>query len=287
MQGFEQSGLACGIHDPSYRKANSYWQWCSERPDYSWEATAAAIGSGWPSIKGILESGETQLMGAVEPTGGALWIYRVFPAGRDSFQRPGRYFAVIFKCSRSDDILDPRVAGVLAYFEGERGLPLNCSCLDIAVPEATPSEGLRRLADECRARRHGTHWGMDSSGMVRKFAPMAAMRAVPRPEPEPNRPLDRPTHPDQEAAMWHQRLGLATAFAAGAIIGVVGGAVTGYRIGHRVASGWANREVQPPQDAIPSIKDAGTGVGSMRGGSPQQPVENGQHGSPANESTDP
>ena len=45
-------------------------------------------------------------------------------AGRDDYSRPGRYFFVVMKVAKLDDVTDSAVADCLARFEGKQPVPL-------------------------------------------------------------------------------------------------------------------------------------------------------------------
>ena len=164
------SAVAFAVHDPSHRRDGSYWQWSSRGVDKAWDSVASCVHAGWPSVRGTIESEATDLFGVMETGRDGYWLYRIYPAGRDSHGRPGRYFAVIVQLAEPRHCLDPSVSGVLDYFFRERNLPLNCAALSQRLPVGEPTATLCRVYAEWEKGVNGPHWGMDGSGAIRRFA---------------------------------------------------------------------------------------------------------------------
>lgn len=251
MEDSSSGVVSYAVNDPSHRKAGSYWQWHSGAHDNSWDVIANAVAAGWPSIADALASPRSELYGIVD--GPRRWLYRVFPAGRDSFGRPGRYFTVVFLLHRPEDCLDPSVAGVLAYFEGERSLPLDCSALERGVPSGTPSETLRKLVSLWAAGGQGNHWGIDGTGSTRRFKDLEGLSAATRP------PVYLPSDKGKEATSRtgspsedRHRLPLVVCFVAGLALGSVGGFLGGYRIA-QVGQGWARAKERQQKTSVPGV----------------------------------
>jgi len=121
-------------------------------------------------VRGTLESEAAGLFGVMEAGRDGYWLYRIYPAGRDSHGRPGRYFAVIVQLAGPRHCLDPSVSGVLDYFVRERSLPLNCAALSHRLPVGEPTATLCHVYAEWEKGVNGPHWGMDGSGAIRRFA---------------------------------------------------------------------------------------------------------------------
>ncbi len=141
--------------------------------DRAWEGVAALIHQGWPTDKQAFSDKQSFLNEPAAMLGmirgrDSLWLYRVYPAGRDS-DRPGRYFFVVLRLSSFEQVVHPRVAGLLAYFEKERGLPLNTSPLEREWPEKEVDMNLSNLHRECEVMPSESHWGVDSKGRVLRF----------------------------------------------------------------------------------------------------------------------
>ncbi len=253
MEESSSRGMPCAVHDPSHRKDGSYWQWHSASHDSSWDVIANAVAAGWPSTAGTLASPRSELYGVVDGPG--CWLYRVFPAGRDSFGRPGRYFSVVFQLRKPEDCLDPRVSGILKYFEGERSLPLECSALDQGVPSGTPSETIRKVVSLWAAGNQGKHWGIDEKGSIRRFVDVDAGTSPARPtgppstDSEPETPSQTGSPGDNRNKVPRVRCCVAC-FALGTVVGCLGG----YLIA-QMRQGWTPAE--RPQQGV-SVPDTAT-----------------------------
>lgn len=174
--------IEVGIYDPSSRLGGSYWQWGSTCRDSLWEAAAGEIHQGWP-MRDEIGTLTSVLHGAIRQQGeAAFWFYRVYPAGRDQFNRPGRYFFVLFRLQRLEDILSRQVSGVLEYFDTMRELPLKTTPLENAIPESPPDGSLVNLVTVLRGKPQSGHWGFDHAGEVIEFE-------AAKPEPPPLPPV--------------------------------------------------------------------------------------------------
>jgi hypothetical protein len=172
-----------GVFDPSHRVDGKYWQWTNVKIDDAWNDVARQVHKGWPDKIGDFGDQHAILYGIMNFGPDGLWLYRVFPAGRDSFGRRGRYFFVLFKLSSPEEITSPRVSDFIHYFETERSLPLKTTPLDLGVPSTAPDTMLQKLAEQWRNRGHSAHWGMDERGSVVEFARPAAKPAMTAPLP--------------------------------------------------------------------------------------------------------
>ena len=218
--------FAFAVCDPAHRKDGSYWQWSNERITSSWENAAALIHQGWPVKKGGLDDMNARRYGVLEGTSGMGWLYRVYPADRDGFGRPGRYFVVLFQLPSISAATLHEVAGILNYFETERSLPLKTAPLDLGVPPAEPDAVLQKLAEHWRNGGHGAHWGMDERGNVVGFAKPAAKPITASPPLVPTlAPVEVQGNTSQSQIKQKRR------FIPGLLIGLVAGFLIGRQTG--------------------------------------------------------
>jgi hypothetical protein len=167
--------IGAGVFDTSRGVSPSNWQWGNVRFDKSWEAAAALIHQGWPAEQRVFTDQQAVLLGVIRYSE-FVWLYRVYPAGRDEHGRPGRYFFTLVRLLSLDGITHPQVAGLLAYFEKERGLPLNTKPLEGGWPDAEPTSILAQLSRDLQKSSRFGHWGMDGTGrMVRLLDPVSAI----------------------------------------------------------------------------------------------------------------
>jgi hypothetical protein len=169
----EEKLIGAGVYDSSRGTSVSNWKWSNVTIDRAWEGVAALIHQGWPtneqafSDKQAFLNEKAAMLGMIRGRD-SLWLYRVYPADRDP-DRPGRYFFVILRLSSFEQILHPRVAGLLAYFEEERGLPLNTTPLEGEWPDKEVDMNLSDLLRECEVMPSESHWGVDGNGRVLSF----------------------------------------------------------------------------------------------------------------------
>lgn len=169
-------GIEAGVYDTSRGVSRSNWQWGNVTFDESWEAAAALIHQGWPAEQRVFTDQQAILLGVIRHSDFA-WLYRVYPAGRDEHGRAGRYFFVLVRLLSFDGITHPQVAGLLAYFEKERGLPLNTKPLEDGWPDAEPNSNLAQLRKDLEENSRFGHWGMDGAGrMIRLLDPEPAKK---------------------------------------------------------------------------------------------------------------
>jgi hypothetical protein len=174
-----ETSIEVGIYDPSSRAGGSYWQWGNIRRDSLWETAAGEIHQGWP-MRDEIGNRTSVLYGIIRRYGEeSFWFYRVYPAGRDQFNRPGRYFFVLFRLRHVEDILNRQVSGVLEYFDTMRELPLKTTPLEKALPESPPDGRLVNLVTVLRGKPQSGHWGFDHVGEVLEFE-------APKPGPQPS-----------------------------------------------------------------------------------------------------
>jgi hypothetical protein len=169
----EEEQIRAGVYDSSRGASLSNWQWSNVTIDRAWEGVAALIHQGWPADKqafpnkqAFLEE-EAAMLGMIRGRD-SLWLYRVYPAGRDS-DRPGRYFFAVLRLSSLEQVLHPRIAGILAYFEKERGLPLNTSPLEREWPKKEKDVDLSNLHRAFQAIPRESHRGIDGHGRTLSF----------------------------------------------------------------------------------------------------------------------
>lgn len=168
--------IEAGVYDTSRGVSRSNWQWGNVGFDESWEAAAALIHQGWPAEQRVFADQQAVLLGVIRHSD-FVWLYRVYPAGRDEHGRLGRYFFALLRLRSLDEITHPQVAGLLAFFEKERGLPLNTKPLEGGWPDAEPNSTLTQLQRDLQENSRFGHWGMDGAGkMVRLLDPEPAKK---------------------------------------------------------------------------------------------------------------
>ena len=159
-----------GVFDPSHRKAGSYWQWVSASADIQWDRAAEMVNQAWPARMGDFKDQHSVLYGVLDEGASGRWLYRVYPGGRDSLGRPGRYFFVIFLLQSPEQVTLPEVADILCYFDTERSLPLATAPLQRGLPAGKADHLLSTLYERWISGGHGDHWGMDGNSKVVEFS---------------------------------------------------------------------------------------------------------------------
>ena len=251
MQGFwkgclveivtaNRHNLDKAVFDPAHRKAGSYWQWSSVALDAAWDGAVENVHKAWPTKMGNLEDQAGVYFGVLDEGADNRWFYRVYPGGRDSFGRPGRYFFVLFRLRSPEQVLLPEVSGFLNYFDAERGLPLNTAPLDGDIPGRDPGDLLLKLHRHWVSENNGSHWGMDASGKTIRFS--QPHKAPPQPETGDVEPPLFPPQPTRRNVIFGLAVGLATGVAIGLLLGAVLGNKLGYDRGYREATD----SVSPP-----------------------------------------
>lgn len=178
MMGTPQNAevIEAGVYDTSRGVSLTNWQWGNVRFDESWDAAAALIHQGWPSEQRVFTDQQAVLLGVIRHSE-FLWLYRVYPAGRDEHGREGRYFFALLRLLSLDEITHPQAAGLLAYFDKERGLPLNTKPLESGWSDAEPDSILTQLQKDLQENSRFGHWGMDGAGrMIRLLDPEPAKK---------------------------------------------------------------------------------------------------------------
>ncbi len=219
-----QKSLGMAVFDPAHRKAGGYWQWATVSLDIKWESVAGNVHKAWPIKLGNFEDQSGIYFGVLDEGAEGRWFYRVFPGGRDSFGRPGRYFFVLIQLQTPDQVLLPEVSEILNYFDTERGLPLNTTPLDGKIPGGKPSNQLLKLYRHWVSGEKEVHWGMDGSGTVFHFTPPISKSTVaPAPIILPSQPvIPQPI-----------RGSYVTGFPVGLVIGVIIGFILGNAFNHK------------------------------------------------------
>lgn len=220
-------GVDKAVFDPAHRKAGSYWQWSSVALDATWERAAENVHKAWPTKVSNLEDQAGIYFGVLDEGGDHCWLYRVYPGGRDSFGRPGRYFFVLFRLRSPEEVLLPEVSGFLNYFDDERGLPLNTAPLDGPIPGREPGVLLLKLHHLWVSGNNGSHWGMDDSGTAIRFAP-PPNKAM----PQPKAPILVSSRFEPQPTQRNFIVGLPVNLAIGLAIGFLLGAVLGNKVGY-------------------------------------------------------
>lgn len=168
--------ISTWVFDTSHRTCHGNWQWGTVDFDRSWDAVADLIHLGWPAKEGKFTNQQAIMLGVIRHSD-LVWLYRIYPAGREKSGRPGRYFFVVFRLPSPDMIDHPQVAGLLAYFEKERGLPLNLKHLEQGWPDGKADPTLLQLREECQEQPRSSHWGMDGNCRVLHFKYLEEPRA--------------------------------------------------------------------------------------------------------------
>lgn len=236
------------VFDPAHRKAGSYWQWSSVALDATWEKAAENVHKAWPAKMRNFEDQAGIYFGVLDESADHRWLYRVYPGGRDSFARPGRYFFALFRLRSPEQVLLPEVAGFLNYFDAERGLPLNTAPLDGDIPGREPSDLLLKLHCHWVSGSNGSHWGMDGSGTTIRFA-QPLHKATPQPETLTFVTPRFQPQPTRRHSIIGLLVGLAIGLAIGLVLGAVWGNKWGYDRGYRVGT----NTVVPPSIASPPV----------------------------------
>ena len=236
---FDKHNLEVAVFDPAHRKAGSYCQWANVVLDSAWESAAEAVHKAWPATIGGFEDQSAVLLGVLDDGAGSRWFYRVYPGGRDSFGRPGRYFFVLFRFTSPEQALLPVVSGLLDYFDAERCLPLRTARLDEKLPHKEPSALLSKLVEQWIHGGNSPHWGMDGSGAINRFAPAHTTS----PTYEAASLVSSPRQPSGQL----NRRELAIGFVAGLAIGLVLGHLSA---GSSDSSNQGQTPISPPNPLV-------------------------------------
>ena len=120
------------IYDAASPDKGDYWQMrhvAGSPKGGMWQAVADAVNQGLPSR-------ETELFRCTDPVrdqalwgcirwAGCFWWYRIFLAGRDGFNRPGRYFFVVFRTDSATGAREFEMTRVERGLELQVGIPLD------------------------------------------------------------------------------------------------------------------------------------------------------------------
>ena len=195
------------IYDPSNTVAGGYWQLGRARlsPEKSrWQAVAAAINQGLPAREVPLFSRnepvqEPELWGCVR-WAGLFWTYRVFLTGRDNFDRPGRYFFVLFRVDSPADLRNILITRIVRDLEQQTAIPLDIARLE--HPPTTlgkPSNPNGQIANEFLVQRalslpEGGHhgWIVRGGRIEREYSDLPSPLIRPNPYPIPPSPCSLP-----------------------------------------------------------------------------------------------
>ena len=249
----DNQGVDKAVFDPSHRKAGSYWQWPNVALDATWDRVAEAVHKAWPAKMGTLEDQAGIYFGVLDEDVASRWFYRVYPGGRDSFGRPGRYFFVIFRLKDPEQVLLPEVSGFLNYFDTNRDLPLNTKSLDEGITPREPDDLLRKLRAHWVSRKFGDHWGMDGRGTIIRFA-QQPNRATPQIENSHLGAFSLETQPTGRIFIAGLPFGPTIGLVAvGLLLGVVLDDTWGYHRGFRDRT---NTVVPPPKSEPPATTNS-------------------------------
>jgi len=120
------------IYDPSNSVAAQYWQMgiviSSEDVD-DWQQVGLCVNQGFPFEKEELfhctkPEHNHEMWGCLRWKG-AYWVYRYFLTGRDRFDRPGRYFFVLFKIDSMEDVSYVNILHIINLSRKETSIPLD------------------------------------------------------------------------------------------------------------------------------------------------------------------
>lgn len=245
------------VFDSAYRKAGSYWQWSSVTLDGGWDGAAECVHKAWPTKMGSFTDQSAIYFGVLDESAVNRWFYRVYPGGRDSFGRPGRYFLVIFRIQSPEQVLLPEVSGLLKYFDTERGLPLNTAPLDGGIPGREPGELLLKLHRHWISGNNDCHWGMDGSGTIIRFG-LPSRKATQQPET----PILITTRLQLQPKWLIFSIGLVIGLAIGIFLGAV------------LHNQWSNSMVPAAPPPIPSVPSGSEKNNERTNPKRPQPVDN-------------
>jgi hypothetical protein len=155
--------MKVGIFDTS----SSNWCWSNGPFDDDWKMVEALLHQGWPRRRKDFPDLQAIFLGAIlRPE--EVWLYRLYPAGMDG-ARPGRFFFVVMRLDTLSQFTSPRVAGLLEYFDEDRGFPLNTKPLVNGWTEVPPSSEMVMFQTKMEGKYAPGYWGMDDTGKLEKF----------------------------------------------------------------------------------------------------------------------
>ena len=124
------------IYDPSSSVSGSYWQLGTANKTINkeeWQKVSGYINQGLPVREDELfrcKSPEMkhELWGCLHLQD-SYWVYRHFLTGYDNFNRPGRYFFVLFKLESLTALRNPLMSNILRHLAGQTTIPLDLQSL--------------------------------------------------------------------------------------------------------------------------------------------------------------
>jgi len=145
MNNTEES-LLYDIYDPSNSVDGDYWQLGiadGTGDKDTWQQVSSCINRGLPTKEEKLfgftaQQLDFELWGCLLWQGN-YWIYRHFLTGRDIYNRPGRYFFVLFKLKSYTMLGDAGISNIIQYLEGQVRIPIDIKPLK-AMSNKSPIE---------------------------------------------------------------------------------------------------------------------------------------------------
>ena len=120
------------IYDPSNSVAAQYWQMGvaeSAKDTADWKKIGQCVNQGLPvkenSLFQCTKPDYDHAMWGCIHWKGIYWIYRLFLTGRDRFDRPGRYFFVLFKFNTLENLPYSEIIRIIHYLENQTTNPLD------------------------------------------------------------------------------------------------------------------------------------------------------------------
>ena len=128
----EKQRLLYDIYDPSSSVSGGYWQLGTANKAINkeeWQKFSGYINQGLPVREDALfrcksPELEHELWGCLHWQG-LYWVYRHFLTGHDNFNRPGRYFFVLFKLESPAELRNPATSNILRHLAGQTAIPLD------------------------------------------------------------------------------------------------------------------------------------------------------------------
>jgi len=132
MDALARYNFQYDVYDPSNSVAAQYWQMGvvqSAKDTADWQQVTHCVNQGLPSKEGTLfhctkPDHEHEMWGCVRWKG-AHWVYRFFLTGRDRFDRPGRYFFVLFKFDTIEHVSYFQIISIIRYLGSQTANPLD------------------------------------------------------------------------------------------------------------------------------------------------------------------
>jgi hypothetical protein len=132
MTDLTHLNLQYDIYDPSNSVAAQYWQMGvveSAKDATDWKQIGQSVNQGLPVKENALfqctkPDSDHAMWGCIHWKG-TYWIYKLFLTGRDRFDRPGRYFFVLFKFNTLENLPYSEIIRIIHYLENQTTNPLD------------------------------------------------------------------------------------------------------------------------------------------------------------------